>query len=257
MNRGAALVRSVSVGDLRTEAIASIREAILMGRLKPGDRLNEQRLCDELGISRPPLREAIRSLEHSGLVYSVPRRGSFVRVLTGHDVEEIYAVRCALEGMAAELIIESSSEQEIDDLEQLVLKMETRGRGALPETIKMDLEFHRKLVMLSRNETLIGMWSQLASQLHLALTLVDPSFFEVEYIEATHRRLVTAIRAKEVEVTWKLIRDLREVGGYLRDRWEIAASAAAHVPPEPAASASQYSRGGSERGSVGMRGSHE
>lgn len=227
------LIRSIEpVGDLRSRAIEVLREAILTSVLRPGDRLNEQGLCDQLGISRPPLREAIRSLEHEGLVRSMPRKGSFVRTLTGHDVEEIYAVRCALEGMAAELVIEGASKEMIDELEELVLQVKESARDSLHELIELDLQFHRKLVGLANNKTLARMWSELVSQLHLALTLVKPSFYEIDYIEATHRPLVAAIRERNAEEAWRLIRRLREVGLYLKDPWERAAATPCSAPED-------------------------
>lgn len=226
------LLRSVVIGDLRSGAIAALRDAILGGVLKPGDRLNEQALCAQLEMSRPPLREAIRSLEHEGLVRSIPRRGSFVRTLTGDDVEEIYAVRCALEGMAAELVIERATERQIDELEQLVLQVETTPPELLHETIATDLRFHRRLVALASNSTLARMWNELASQLHLALTLVNASFYAVDYVEATHRSLVAAIRRGDVDEAWRLIRSLREVGHNLKERWDEMAATAFPAPTD-------------------------
>src|SRR6476619_1467188 len=86
-------LRSVSGGGLRQEIGDILHEAIWGGVLKPLQRLNEQWLASELGVSRPPLREAIRVLEQEGLVEYVPRRGTFVRTLSGQDVVEIYTVR--------------------------------------------------------------------------------------------------------------------------------------------------------------------
>ena len=77
-------------------AAEAIRKMILSGALAPGDRLIEERLTEELGISRPPLREALRLLQHEGLIETRPRRGSTVTILTDQDVYEILTLRSAL-----------------------------------------------------------------------------------------------------------------------------------------------------------------
>jgi DNA-binding GntR family transcriptional regulator len=208
------------VAGLRHEISNILREAIWSGTLKPGQRLNEQWLSAEMGVSRPPLREAIRVLEQEGLVESIPRRGTFVRSLTGQDILEIYTVRCALEGMAAELAMENSSPEALDQLERMVLHVGSIPTEQLPSVISEDLEFHRQLVRLSGNTRLVNMWEQLAGQIRLALTLVDPAFFDSEYVEATHHELVKAIRNRDVEAVRRLIRTLLAVGQSLKDRWD-------------------------------------
>ncbi len=213
-------LRPVETGGLRHEISDILREAIWNGLLKPGQRLNEQWLSGEMGVSRPPLREAIRVLEQEGLVVSIPRRGTFVRSLTGHDIFEIYAVRCALEGMAAELLMEHASARELDDLEKMIDRLEASPPSDLGAVVHQDFEFHRELVRLSRSERLAAMWEQLASQLRLALTLVDPAFFQAGYVELTHRPLIEAIRKRDAQEVWRLSRILLEVGRSLRDRWD-------------------------------------
>jgi DNA-binding GntR family transcriptional regulator len=212
-------LRSVEVGGLRQEISDILREAIWEGTLKPGHRLNEQWLSGQLGVSRPPLREAIRVLEQEGLVVSTPRRGAFVRNLTGDDIFEIYAVRCALEGMAAELLMDHSSPEVLDELEHMIDRVESVPGGDLRAIIDQDFQFHRELVRLSGSGRLAGMWEQLAGQLRLALTLVDPAFFRPDYVELTHRPIVAAIRSRDGAEVWRLTRTLLDVGRSLRTRW--------------------------------------
>ena len=212
-------LRSVEVGGLRQEISDILREAIWQGTLKPGHRLNEQWLSGQLGVSRPPLREAIRVLEQEGLVVSTPRRGAFVRNLTGDDIFEIYAVRCALEGMAAELLMDHVTPEVLQGLEHMIDQMEASPDGDLRGIIDQDFEFHRRLIKLSGSARLASMWEQLAGQLRLALTLVDPAFFRPDYVELTHRPLVAAIRSHDAVEVWRLTRTLLEVGRSLRTRW--------------------------------------
>ena len=209
----------VSSGGLRQEVAHIVRQAIWQGVLKPGQRLNEFWLARDIGVSRPPLREAIRVLEQEGLIECFPRRGCFVRTLSGQDILEIYTVRCALEAMAAELLIDRNDPQAIDELESDLLSTES-GSGDLAARIDKDLEFHRALVRLSGNGRLLFMWEHLASQLRLALTLVDPTFFQLEFVEATHRPLVHAIRMGDRVEARRLVEELLAVGQSLKERWE-------------------------------------
>lgn len=220
-------LRTVEVAGLRQEVSEALRRAIWDGVLRPGERLNEQRLAAELGVSRPPLREAIRVLEQEGLLVSVLRRGSFVRVLTGRDIAEIYTVRCALESMAAELAIHSAPE-ELDGLEAMVTAVESRPPSDLRPVIDDDLVFHHSVMILGRNLRLVGIWEQLAGQIRLALTLVDPAFFERDYVESTHRPLVAAIRRGDVPEIQRLSRMLLDVGRDLEVRWDEQVQAGAY-----------------------------
>lgn len=212
-------LKAVEGLGLRQEVSQRLRDAIWEGVLRPGDRLNEQRLADELGVSRPPMREAIRVLEHEGLVTSIPRRGAYVRVLTGKDIEEIYTVRCALESMAAELAIDAS-DRDLDRLEARVARMERAADEDLRAVIDDDLEFHRSVVNLSGNGRLISMWEHLTGQIRLALSLADPAFFEPEYVQNTHRQLVAAIRRGDLGEIHRLVRYLLDVGRDYRLRWD-------------------------------------
>lgn len=215
-------LRAVEIGGLRQEVSGILREAIWTGVLKPGQRLNENWLASELGVSRPPLREAFRVLEQDGLVVSIPRRGSFVRTLSGQDISEIYTARCAIEGMAAELAMEATA-QDLDRLDRMVEQVEAwdvvLGEN-LREIVDRDFEFHRALVKLSGNTRLVAMWDQIAGQLRLALTLADPALFQPDYVEATHRPLVAAIRRGDRPEVQRLSRTLLDVGWNLKERWD-------------------------------------
>lgn len=213
-------LRSVESGGLRHEINDILREAIWEGVLKPGQRLNEQKLSTEIGVSRPPLREAIRVLEQEGLVVSIPRRGTFVRDLSGRDIFEIYAVRFALEGIAAELCMEQTTPEALEDLERQIDRVESAEDGNLRTAIDQDLDFHRALVSMSGSERLASMWESIAGQLRLALTLVDPAFFEADYVEMTHRPLIAAIRSRDAGEVWRLTRSLLEVGRSLSAGWD-------------------------------------
>jgi DNA-binding GntR family transcriptional regulator len=214
---------SIVGASVREEATRILRDAIWRGQLRPGEHLNELVLSAALGVSRPPLREAIRTLEGEGLVVSQPRRGSYVKRLSGQDVVEIYSLRCTLEGMAAELIIDANSGELVDELEALLDELETDmvGQRELYDVITTDLRFHWSLVHAAGNTRLLQMWERLVGELRLALSLVPPEFFNTEFVQRTHRPLLAAIRAGDREGAAVAVGQLLDVGRDLRDRWTM------------------------------------
>lgn len=106
----------VSVSTVQKVAVEKLRAAILAGVFQPGDRLVETDLCKRLGVSRPSLREALRSLEAEGLVLIIPNRGPQIPVLSWQDAEEIYRVRALLEGEAAALCAERATPTHIEGM---------------------------------------------------------------------------------------------------------------------------------------------
>jgi DNA-binding GntR family transcriptional regulator len=207
------------------ELTTILREAIWSSRLEPGQRLNELHLAAEFGVSRPPLREAIRTLEAEGLVSSVPRRGAFVRVLSARDVREIFTVRYGLESLAGELIVGREDAPAIADrLHRQLDALEAQsGAADLAAVIQADLAFHREMVAAAENLRLLRTWDHAAGEVRLAFTLVDASFFEVAYFEDTHRGLVEALRVRDEERMRGLFVRLRGVTESLERKWDALA----------------------------------
>ena len=108
---------------LRELVFEAIREAIVDGTLEPGERLMEAQLAEDLGVSRTPVREAIRQLELAGFVVMIPRRGAYVADISIKDVADVFEIRGALEALAASLAAERASEEEIEQLERLLVEI--------------------------------------------------------------------------------------------------------------------------------------
>ena len=103
---------------LRDVVFNTLREAILKGELKPGERLMELQLASKLGVSRTPIREAIRMLEQEGLAVTIPRRGAEVARMTEKDMEDVLQIRAALDELAVQLATEQITDEQFDALEQ-------------------------------------------------------------------------------------------------------------------------------------------
>jgi DNA-binding GntR family transcriptional regulator len=212
---------AVVARSLRDEVEDVLRQAIWRGDLRPGEHLNEAALADRLGVSRPPLREVIRTLEAEGLVVSRPRRGAYVKQLSGDDVLEIYSVRCTLEAMAAELVIDQSAVDVTDMLEEKLTELEHESlrHADLPDVITIDLQFHRAFVAAAGNSRLLHMWERLVGELRLALSLVPREFYDADFVHRTHRPLVEAIRAGDRVQAQTMIEELMVIGQSLYERW--------------------------------------
>lgn len=149
---------------LRERARSEIREAIALGELKPGDQIVEATMAARIGVSRSPVREALRELEQHGLVESVPNRGTFVATLAAEDVEEIVLLRGALEGLAARLAADRMGRRDLRALEETVERMSRHtGPGAQEESAftEADGEFHSVLVRVAGHRRLLRLWSEL------------------------------------------------------------------------------------------------
>ncbi|RJQ76087.1 MAG: GntR family transcriptional regulator [Desulfobacteraceae bacterium] len=110
---------------VRQQVLVNLREAILEGLFKPGDRLYEQTLCDLLGVSRTPIREALRQLETEELIHIIPNKGPVVREVTRQDAQDIYQVREMLEGLAVRLFAQVADDAAIASLEAAVQGIES------------------------------------------------------------------------------------------------------------------------------------
>jgi len=141
--------------SLHDQVVSRVRDLIIEGVLEPGSRIDEARLIDELGVSRTPFREALRTLAAEGLVIVRPSKGSIVRKWTPEDVFAMLEVLGHLEQLAGELACARASDEEIADLVDLHNRMlgHYRARDRMPY-YKLNQEFHSRLTELSKNETL-------------------------------------------------------------------------------------------------------
>lgn len=130
--------------SLSVEVANIIKERILKGEYHIGEKLIENQVADELKVSRTPIREALRQLEKEGLVESVPNRGSFVLGLTKRDIEDIYAVRAAVEILAADWAVNRITEEELAGLREVFDLMDFYSKKQNSEKVlELNKEFHR------------------------------------------------------------------------------------------------------------------
>ena len=169
---------------LRDVVFNTLRQEILTGKLKPGERLMEIHLANKLGVSRTPIREAIRKLELEGLVIMIPRRGAEVAQITLKSLKDVMEVRRALDVLAIELACERMNQEDRDSLfqacENFSVAVETNDTRKMAEA---DVAFHDIIVLSTGNARLIQLVNNLSEQMYR---------YRFEYIKdsSQHERLV-------------------------------------------------------------------
>lgn len=123
-----------------------IREDILSGKYAPNEELREKSIGEELGVSRTPVREALRQLELEGLVSIIPNKGAYVVGITQKDMQDIYEIRCRLEGLCARWAAINITKEQLDELEEIVFRAEFHAKkGNAEQLVELDNQFHETL----------------------------------------------------------------------------------------------------------------
>jgi DNA-binding GntR family transcriptional regulator len=193
--------RRIQQPSLVRLAADAVRDMVLSSELRPGDRLVEERLTEQLGISRPPLREALRLLEQEGLLVSIPRRGVIVTPLTTQDLYEIYTLRTAYERMAIELGVPVRDPHLLARVRRgLAGMVEAAKNDDRAQLVKTSFEFHLAIVGLARHRRVEEAYRALWLQLHLFMAVNTRLREEQndETLEANverHRRLLATVEA--------------------------------------------------------------
>ena len=152
---------------LRDVVFNTLRQAILKGELKPGERLMEIALAERLGVSRTPIREAMRKLEQEGLVVMIPRRGAQVANITEKDLNDVLEVRIALENVAIEKACARMTEEEMRRLWLAAKEFEhTIAEGNLVKLAEADVAFHEVIYQASDNKRLIQVLNNMREQIY-------------------------------------------------------------------------------------------
>ncbi|MEA3545458.1 MAG: GntR family transcriptional regulator [Thermodesulfobacteriota bacterium] len=201
---------------LREKILETIRDAILKGDLKPGEKVAEPELAERFGISRTPIREAFRQLESEGYLTVVPRKGAVVAALSERDVQEYYAVKSILEGYAAELAAQNLSEKELAKLESINERLkQLANAGDVKLFYKTHHEFHETFLKAADNSKLYDLIIQLGmkfSRLRMASLSVEG---RMAISVAEHDKLLTAFRNHDGKAAESLVKKTAAIGGHI------------------------------------------
>ena len=207
---------------LRDVVFNTLRQAILRGELKPGERLMEIKLANKLGVSRTPIREAIRKLELEGLVLIIPRRGAEVAQITEKSLRDVLEVRRSLEALSVRLACERMGAQGLSELKKAEEDFEkVLGHDDITVVAEADVAFHDVIYLATDNQRLIQLLSNFREQMYR---------YRAEYLKRKechpkrleeHREIIRAIENSEVEQATRITcqhidNQVKRVSGILR-----------------------------------------
>ena len=185
---------------LRDVVFNTLRQAILRGELKPGERLMEIQLANKLGVSRTPIREAIRKLELEGLVLMIPRKGAEVAQITEKNMQDVLEVRKALEELSVQLACERITPEQVEEMKMAAEDFrKVLKSGDVTKIAEADVKFHDIIFAATNNQRLITLLNNLREQMYR---------FRVEYLKQKecypqlleeHDKLIALISGGNVE----------------------------------------------------------
>lgn len=199
---------------LRESILETIRDAIITGVLKPGEKVAEPELAERFGISRTPIREAFRQLESEGYLTVVPRKGAVVVTFSQRDVEEFYAIKSILEGYAARRACEKLTPREIDKLQSINDKLLLLAEeGDIKQFFKVHNSFHELFVKAADNDKLNEMIQNLVGRFQ-RLRIASLSLpGRMEFSVREHQKIIDAFRNKDADLAENLVRSTAEYSG--------------------------------------------
>ncbi len=193
---------------LHEQVFRQLREAILSGQLREGERIIETEIAGKMGISRSPLREALRKLELEGLVTVTPRKGAIVNAFSAEDIEEIYLLRSVLEGLAAALAAGRITGGALQGLEESVERMAVLTReDNLPGLVDENTNFHNIIIKASGKKRLAQMIGTLQDYVHRFRTASLSRPGRAANALEEHREILAALREGEGKKAEKLVHD--------------------------------------------------
>ncbi len=191
--------------SLRERVFDAIENDIIDGVYKDGEGLNEIKIAKELGVSRTPVRESLMQLELEGLVRNIPNKGAVVIGISEKDIEDIYAIRIRIEGLAARLCAENGSKAIIDDMERIVSLQEFYlMRGDIDQLWSLDTDFHQKIYDGSSSRPLRFMLSNFHNYIKRARDISVKAEGRAKKSVAEHRGMLDAIEKGNGELAEEL-----------------------------------------------------
>ncbi len=185
---------------LRDVVFNTLRKAILTGQLKPGERLMEVHLANQLGVSRTPIREAIRKLELEGLVIMIPRRGAEVARITEKSLKDVLEVRRALDALSVELACDRITEEDTERLLDACHEFEQATKGKDAAVIaKADVALHDIIVEATGNQRLMQMVNNLSEQMYRYRFVYIKEESRHDNLIAEHREIYESIAGRDKE----------------------------------------------------------
>ncbi|EHA13702.1 GntR family transcriptional regulator [Halomonas sp. HAL1] len=203
---------------LHGEVAERIRVMITQGVLTPGSRVPEKQLCEQFGVSRTPLREALKVLAHEGFVELLPNRGARVAKLTKTTLKNTFEVMQSLESLSGELACARISDDELTNIEALHYQMLAYYKsGNMKEYLLANQQIHEAIVVASQNDILIDVYKNLNQRVHRVRFTAELSNDYWSKAVAEHEAMIVALRERDGANLGQVLRR------HLRDKLEVSA----------------------------------
>ena len=189
----------------RDDICEYMKDSILTGKLKPGDRIVETQWARDLGVSQSPVREAIRSLESIGLVYTVPFQGTYVSSITLQDLIDAHTIRSNLETLGVRYAVPLITDEQLEKMYEIIREMEQAGkRGDFKQYVYLDSSFHRMIIRIANKAMLLRLWDQCNIQ---EWTYYGTRFssLNMEQLAKRHESIYSALAARDEEQAVKQV----------------------------------------------------
>lgn len=218
--------------SLHGELVSILRDMILDGELKPGDKVPEQALCDKFGVSRTPLREATKVLASEGLVDLLPSRGAKVARVTNEEIEQLFPIMGALEGLAGELACRNITDAEFRRLQSMHDEMvEYYKRGEYAGYGKLNREIHEEFFKIADNPVLAGYFQNLIVRTHAIRFTARKSPERWREAVDDHEQMMEALAARNGRLLGEILREhLRHKIGMVNEALEALSGQPAPRP---------------------------
>ncbi|MBP1989432.1 GntR family transcriptional regulator [Paenibacillus eucommiae] len=208
--------------SLRHKITDDIRKAIFQGKLKPGDRLREVDMAKQMGVSRGPIREAMRMLEQEGVINSQPYKETMVAEISAEEVMEVLVpIRLTIELFAIRKALPNIQEPQIERLTQIIADMkEGAAQKDLHKIVDCDLAFHEYLVTLSNVPNLLGIWTTIFNRIRLHFIVQGQTYEDFNDLWHNHELLLAKIKEGNLaEIYEELTRHIEDFNsGFLEDK---------------------------------------
>ncbi|MGQ9367918.1 GntR family transcriptional regulator [Azospirillum sp. ST 5-10] len=184
--------------SLHEEAVARLRDLIIEGALRPGERLNERELCEQFGISRTPLREALKVMANEGLVVLLPNRGARVTRLTRRDIQDMFHVMGALEALSGELACRRVSEDAVAEIRALHYEMlAAYARRDRREYFRLNQAIHAAILAAADNPVLTTMYASLAARIRRVRYMANMEQERWDQAVREHEQILDALTRRD------------------------------------------------------------
>ncbi len=193
---------------LHSTASEALRDMIVSGEMPAGSKVKEAELCEQLGISRTPLREALKVLASEGLIELIPRHGARVAQITAVEIDELFPIMAALEALAGELACARMRDSDIAAFRKLHRDLFARFEaGDEKDYLRLNREIHKRVFTVAGNESLTALYEQLLVRTHAVRFVTRKTRKQWQQAVEEHHGLLAAIEAKDAKRLSKLLRE--------------------------------------------------